>query len=381
MQNRRVIVLMAVATLVLAALACGPPEEGTTEVPTATPQDTGEVTPSPTSPAQTSPPSPTETPVPDIPGPGGCTLNAAYVADVTVPDNTQMSPGESFNKTWRVRNTGTCDWEAGTVLVFSSGDRMGGPNSVPAGAIAPNATIDVSVNLTAPGTPGTYRGNWQLEAPDGTRFGLILYVQIVVPAPATATPSPTQEPSATPSVPPTESGCVAVDPALAPILQHAQNVGYDIGCPVTAAFETWGALQEFWANVDHVSPHMHFRSLMIWREDNREIYVIDGVDTNASAGMLMAYSDTWAEGDPEVHPDCAGMTVPTGYQLPIRGFGKVWCVNDLVDLVGWPGQSEEGATMLVQPTQTGLLLRMPAGLGYLLALDYRAVYAVTTFIP
>ena len=31
----------------------------------------------------------------------------AFVADVTIPDNTNMKPGQSFTKTWRVRNNGT----------------------------------------------------------------------------------------------------------------------------------------------------------------------------------------------------------------------------------------------------------------------------------
>jgi hypothetical protein len=32
---------------------------------------------------------------------------SAFVTDVTVPDNTAYLPGASFNKTWRLRNTGT----------------------------------------------------------------------------------------------------------------------------------------------------------------------------------------------------------------------------------------------------------------------------------
>jgi len=164
------------------------------------------------------------------------------------------------------------------------------------------------------------------------------------------------------------------DPVLAPILDHAEALGYDLGCPTTPAFTIPGALQEFWAP----NPHTHFRSLMIWRSDNKEIYVIVGQDMNASEGMLLAYTDTWAEGQPDVHPDCAGMTPPAGYQLPIRGFGKVWCVNELEGQVGWPAGPETAAILLVQPMQTGLLLKVSLPTqGYLVALDYRAVWAVT----
>lgn len=101
-----------------------------------------------------------------------------------------------------------------------------------------------------------------------------------------------------------------------------------------------GAFQEFWANVDNVNPHTHFRSLMIWCLDIREIYVIDGSDTDVSEDALLAYTDFWTEGMAAVPPACAGMTVPSGYQLSVRSFGKVWCDNVLVNLEGWPAQPE-----------------------------------------
>jgi len=363
--------LLASVALLLAALACNLPARATptTEIsPTPTAPQAGEASPTPPP-----PPAATDTPVPDVPAPGGCTLNARYVADVTVPDDTAFAPGEAFTKVWRVRNSGTCTWETGTQLVFVSGEPMGGPAAVDVPAVAPGSETDIGVGLVAPATPGTHRGNWQLRAPDDTHFGSIIYVKIVVLAPATATPTPTRTP--TPTATPTTSPCVDPDPVLQPILDHVEGLGYDLGCPTAPASTIPGALQEFWANVDDTNPHVHFRSLIVWRSDNREIYVIDGEDTEASTGMLLAYTDTWEESQPEVHPDCAGMTVPTGYQLPVRGFGKIWCVNDLWDPVGWPSEYEAAVTLLVQPMQTGLLLKVagPVPTGYLVALDYRAV--------
>ena len=144
----------------------------------------------------------TPTPVPDEEGEGGCTLNAAYAADVTVPDDTEMSPGETFVKTWRIRNSGTCDWGPGFTLVFVGGDQMGGPASVPVPATAAGSTVDVSVNMAAPSSYGTYRGNWRVQSDTGTVFGSSVYVRIVVPEPATAMPTPTEEPTEEPT--PTE---------------------------------------------------------------------------------------------------------------------------------------------------------------------------------
>ena len=160
-KNHRPLLLTGVF-LLLAALACNLPGQALPAEPTA-PQ-VREASP-------TSPPSPAapETPVPDVSGPGGCTLNARYVADVTVPHNTEFAPGESFTKMWRVRNSGTCTWDAGTQLVFVSGESMAGPAAVDVPAVAPGSNTDVSVDLVAPTAPGTYRSNWQLQGPDGVR--------------------------------------------------------------------------------------------------------------------------------------------------------------------------------------------------------------------
>jgi TolB protein len=143
---------------------------------------------------------PTPTPVEDVEGPGGCTLNASYVADVTIPDDTELAPGTAFVKTWRIRNSGTCDWGSGFTLAFVSGDHMGGPSSVAVPATVAGSTADVSVNLTAPSAPGTYRGNWRVRSDEGVAFGSTIYVRIVVPAP---TPEPTDTPI--PTLPPPPS--------------------------------------------------------------------------------------------------------------------------------------------------------------------------------
>ena len=190
--------------LLLAVLACNAPASTVpTAMPTAAGQAGEEASPAPT-PTSTPTPSATDTPVPDVSGPGGCTLNSSWVADVTVPDNTEFPPGAAFTKTWRVRNSGTCAWETGTKLVFVSGDPLGGPAAVDVSPVAPGSSSDISVDLAAPADPGTYRGNWQLQAPDGTRFGSVIYVKIIVPAPATDTPEPTDEPTAEPTDEPTE---------------------------------------------------------------------------------------------------------------------------------------------------------------------------------
>jgi hypothetical protein len=102
------------------------------------------------------------------------------VDDVTVPDGTVVDPGETFTKTWRLKNAGTCSWTPSYAVVFSSGDSMSGPASQALTAnVNPGQTIDISVNLKAPSTPGNYRGDWKLRNAAGVTFATF-YVIIKV---------------------------------------------------------------------------------------------------------------------------------------------------------------------------------------------------------
>lgn len=147
-----------------------------------------QVPPTDTPPPPTSlPPTATLPPTPSATQP--CTDIAVFVADVTIPDNTNMDPGEDFDKTWRLRNNGTCTWNSEYDIAFIDGNIMGGPSSKPlAGAVAPGSTVDVTVDLTAPSTNGTHRGNWRLRNNKDVLFGVTFYVQIVVGP--TPTPAP-----------------------------------------------------------------------------------------------------------------------------------------------------------------------------------------------
>jgi hypothetical protein len=98
---------------------------------------------------------------------------ALFVDDISIPDNTTMSPGEVFTKTWRLQNDGTCTWTTDYVVVFDSGDDMNGPTSVTLNKEVPSGQgIDISVNLKAPTSNDTYRGNWKIRNAAGDIFGL-----------------------------------------------------------------------------------------------------------------------------------------------------------------------------------------------------------------
>ena len=128
-----------------------------------------------------------------------------YVSDVTIPDNTPMAAGKTFTKTWKVRNSGTCAWDAGFKFANTSGDAMSGatytlPQSVPA-----NTQIDISIEMTAPSKTGTIQGNWRMSTAAGQFFGNEVTVVILAggaSGAATNTSAPTAS-TETPTVTPT----------------------------------------------------------------------------------------------------------------------------------------------------------------------------------
>ncbi len=98
---------------------------------------------------------------------------AQFVKDVTVPDGTLFMPNSNFTKVWRLKNIGSCTWTASYALVFSSGDKMGGNNVNPLpGVVRPGETVDIAVDLVAPGQPGKFRGYWMLSNHYGQVFGI-----------------------------------------------------------------------------------------------------------------------------------------------------------------------------------------------------------------
>jgi len=194
---------------------------------------TTEQTSTATTPAQTLTPSPTVrlTQIPSTPlpspmrsiTPGGLTQTslpevlcdqaaAGNPIDITIPDDTLIAPGQSIIKTWKLVNSGSCTWTASYSARFFYGDRMDAPESVPLQeTILPSQSVEISIEMVAPLTAGTYQGNWKLSNPSGVLFGIgpngdsPFWVRIIVPQnpsntftpSVTATSSTTESPSPT----------------------------------------------------------------------------------------------------------------------------------------------------------------------------------------
>lgn len=110
-----------------------------------------------------------------------------FVSDVSIPDNTQMDPGETFTKTWKVLNSGSCAWDAGFKFALTGGEAMGSSTLTIPSAVAAGAQSDISVPMVAPNKTGTLRGNWRMSTASGQFFGDEVYVQIVVGTATAAT--------------------------------------------------------------------------------------------------------------------------------------------------------------------------------------------------
>jgi hypothetical protein len=135
-----------------------------------------------------------------------CVNDMVLDAILTYDDKNMTSPppvppGQPFIKGWRVRNTGTCTWDANYQLVYDIGSpqgaQMNGQPLTLAGQTPPGSTLDLQLSLSAPVQGGIYHGMWSLREPSGHLFGQRLIVGVNVSMQPTNTPFPTATASPT----------------------------------------------------------------------------------------------------------------------------------------------------------------------------------------
>ncbi len=109
----------------------------------------------------------------DDPASEGVCNWARFVEDVTIKDRTVLEENEAFTKVWRIENIGDCTWTTDYEIFFTSGNQMGAPAvaSIPE-TVAPGETVDISIDMVAPDSPGTYTGYWLLRDDRGQIFGV-----------------------------------------------------------------------------------------------------------------------------------------------------------------------------------------------------------------
>jgi hypothetical protein len=140
----------------------------------------------------------------------GCN-NLAFIRDVTIPPGTVLQKNQEFTKTWKVQNTGTCNWLYQYSLVLVSGDSFGGKNFKIQKLVKINDWTELSLGMTTPDKTGTFTNYWRLF--NGQKmFGATLIVSFVVADPPTLTSLPTS--TDTPLPQPTDTSTLS--PTLSP---------------------------------------------------------------------------------------------------------------------------------------------------------------------
>ncbi len=94
-----------------------------------------------------------------------CRDSAAFVEDVTIPDNTNFDKGEAFTKTWG--NCKTLERLKNYTVAFHSGERMNAPIWFRPWIQPQKSDVEISVDLVAPSVDGQYLGSFELRNEHG----------------------------------------------------------------------------------------------------------------------------------------------------------------------------------------------------------------------
>ncbi len=128
---------------------------------------------------------PSITPTQPTATPEDCTPDSEFAGDISIPDGTLIRPGDSFAKTWRIRNTGTCTWnrEYTWEQIDATDNRLFALEQVTPldGEVPPGEAIDISVLMVLHEDAelgSTQISRFQLRSPSGEHFGTRPYTQV-----------------------------------------------------------------------------------------------------------------------------------------------------------------------------------------------------------
>lgn len=117
--------------------------------------------------------SPTSPPLAPIPTPvaSSCIEGLTVLSESGYLDATPAGAGQSVERVWHVRNTGTCTWTPDYALVPVEGDSLGLSPLPLAETVAPNEETDLRLAIVTASDPGFYSVGWALRSPDGALLG------------------------------------------------------------------------------------------------------------------------------------------------------------------------------------------------------------------
>jgi hypothetical protein len=109
-----------------------------------------------------------------------CENHLVFLRDVTVPDGTVFAPGETIEKSWEVRNDGTCPWIRGYFVQLEDGPAMGAIDRQALPEAGPGEAVILTIQFTAPAQAGPYRSSWRAHDFGGNPFGVLFFVDVRV---------------------------------------------------------------------------------------------------------------------------------------------------------------------------------------------------------
>jgi hypothetical protein len=132
---------------------------------------------------------PTLNPAVDVPLPqptilptrqANCQNMLGFEDDLSIPDGTEVSPGQKITKRWLISNQGSCNWNQAYSLQLISGLALGAETNQQLYPARQNTNAVLEIIFSAPDNPGRYNSWWQAYDPDGNRFGDPVYMEIAV---------------------------------------------------------------------------------------------------------------------------------------------------------------------------------------------------------
>ena len=112
-----------------------------------------------------------------------CADNLSFIADLTVPDGTEVTSGSLVDKRWQVENSGSCNWDQRYKVRFIAGDDLSAQAEYALYPARSGTQAPIRILFTAPGEAGSYRSAWQAYNPSGEPFGDPIFTEVrVVPS-------------------------------------------------------------------------------------------------------------------------------------------------------------------------------------------------------
>jgi len=119
-------------------------------------------------------------------------VTASFISE-TIPDNTKLTGGKNFTKTWIIKNTGNTTWNSNYRLKYVN-DQNGRLSTSTSerkisGTVKPGKTYTFKIDMKAPSAKSsekTYREDWKFIDPTGNTIKVdnsqTLWTKIIVPA-------------------------------------------------------------------------------------------------------------------------------------------------------------------------------------------------------